>query len=50
MNALQKVFNEAYVPQDITHDSKKTFDRKDSGHTNYLHFTNDELDPKKDRS
>jgi hypothetical protein len=23
MNALQKVFNEAYVPQDITHDSKK---------------------------
>ncbi|XP_073268737.1 uncharacterized protein [Populus alba] len=42
-NALQKVLNEAYVPQDITQDS--------IGHlvgriqaTNYLYFTDDELD------
>jgi hypothetical protein len=42
-NALQKVLNEAYVPQDITQDSIEHLVGRIQA-TNYLYFTDDELD------
>jgi hypothetical protein len=43
-NALQKVLNEAYVLQDITYDSIEHLVGRIQA-TNYLYFTDDELDP-----
>jgi hypothetical protein len=43
-NALQKVLNEAYVPQDITYDSIEHLVGRIQA-ANYLYFTDDELDP-----
>ena len=45
-NALQKVLNKVYVPQDITHDSIEYLVRKIQA-TNYLYFIDDEFDPEK---
>jgi hypothetical protein len=42
-NSLQKVLNEAYVPQDITQDSIEHLVGRIQA-TNYLYFTDDELD------
>jgi len=42
-NALQKVLNEAYIPQDITQDSIEHLVGRIQA-TNYLYFTDDELD------
>ncbi|XP_061965260.1 uncharacterized protein LOC133689413 [Populus nigra] len=42
--ALQKVLNEAYVPQDITQDTMEHLVGRIQA-SNYLYFTEDELDP-----
>jgi hypothetical protein len=44
-NTLQKVLNEAYVPQDITQDSIEHLVGKIQA-TNYIYFTDDELNHK----